>query len=120
MKNKIPVVVIMVSAFAFISMQDKLVGHWMTKGQNNSKVFLDFSEDHSFKVTVDGHIENEGKYELKEDVFTMYDKGCGMNVPGKYKLTFYTSDSVSFSVLQDSCKDRVGEVNGGIITRVKN
>ncbi|MBS1934784.1 MAG: hypothetical protein JST96_12360, partial [Bacteroidetes bacterium] len=71
-------------------------------------------------VLVDGHVENEGKYELNGDVFTMYDKGCGMNVPGKYKLTFYTPDSVSFSVLQDSCKERIGEVNGGVITRLQN
>ncbi len=109
-----------VAAFAFVNTEHQLTGHWMTKGQNNSKVYLDFNSDKTFKVTVDGRTENEGNYEFAKDIFTMYDKSCGINVPGKYKLTFYTPDSASFSLLQDSCKDRAGEVNGGIITRIKN
>ena len=49
----------------------------------------------------------------------MYDKNCTINVCGKYKITFYTKDSASFALIEDSCKDRAGEVNGGAIIRVK-
>jgi hypothetical protein len=49
----------------------------------------------------------------------MYDDNCGMQVAGKYKLNFYTEDSLSFSLIEDSCTERAGEVNGGVIKRIK-
>jgi hypothetical protein len=96
-----------------------IVGNWVSNGQNNSKVLLAFKENGDFKVTVDGATENEGTYRFYRDTFVMYDNNCGMLVPGKYKITFFTPDSAAFSVISDSCKDRSGEINGGVIKRVK-
>jgi hypothetical protein len=104
--------------FAFVSFDHNLVGHWVSYGAGNSKAFLDFNKDGTFKVTANGQTENEGKYKFYNDTFSMYDNNCGMNVCGKYKITFYNKDSASFAVIEDSCKDRAEEVNGGIIKRV--
>jgi|SRR5450432_2258984 hypothetical protein len=98
-------------------MDDKLTGHWVTIG--NQSADIDFTADGHFKVMVNGNIENEGKYTLSKDVFSMYDNNCGMQVEGKYKLTFFTSDSLSFTLIADSCINRNSEVNGGVIKRIK-
>ena len=104
--------------FAFSRMlDDKLTGHWVTTG--NQAADVDFSADGHFKVIVNGNIENEGKYTLTKDVFSMYDNNCGMQIEGRYKLTFFTSDSLSFTLIADSCINRSSEVNGGIIKRIK-
>ena len=50
----------------------------------------------------------------------MYDNNCGMNICGKYKITFYNKDSASFAVIEDSCRDRAEEVNRGTIKRLKS
>lgn len=95
-----------------------LVGHWVSYTPDNSKVLIDFNNDGTFKVTVDGQAENDGKYKLNEDTFFMYDNNCGIEKEGKYKLTFYGEDSASFSLIEDACTDRSGEVNGGTIKRL--
>lgn len=101
---------------AFYSSNNPLVGHWVTTGNDKADVY--FTPD-SFRVNVNGAIENQGKYKLNKDVFSMYDNNCGMKVEGRYKLTFFSRDSVSFSMISDSCSDRSKEVNGGTIMRVK-
>lgn len=105
--------------FSFISFPHTLIGTWMTKGQDNSIVLLKFDSSGSFKVTVGNTVENQGHYSFNEDTFTMYDANCGSSFVGKYKLTFFTEDSASFTLIDDSCKDRAGEVDGGRIKRVK-
>lgn len=104
---------------AFTVADHSIVGHWVSKGPDNSKIYLDFNPDNTFKVTVDGRMENAGNYQFMNDTFYMYDKNCGLNVVGKYKINFVNEDSASFKLIQDSCSDRAGEVNGGIIKRLK-
>ena len=95
----------------------RIAGHWISKGPNDSTVYLDFSNDGKFKVSVGTHVENQGRFTFENNVFSMADSNCGTNVVGTYKLTFYTADSVGFSLIADSCKDRAGEINGGRIKR---
>jgi hypothetical protein len=95
-----------------------LVGTWLSAGTGSSKVLLEFKSTGTFRVTVDSSVENEGRYEFVNDTFTMYDKGCGSAVPGKYRINFITADSAVFLLLSDSCKDRAAEVNGGRIRRI--
>jgi hypothetical protein len=113
---------VLFSAFAlcaFVVLDHNLVGHWVTYTPDNAKVLVDFNEDGTFKVSVDGNTENEGKYKLNQDTFFMYDENCGIEMPGKYKLTFYGEDSVSFSLIEDACLGRAQDVNGGSIKRLK-
>jgi len=105
--------------FSFITADHNIVGHWITYTPDNSPVYVDFNSDGTFKVTVDGQIENQGNYRLSNDTFSMYDNNCGIQLAGKYKLNFYTEDSLSFSLIEDSCTERVGEVNGGVIKRIQ-
>jgi len=96
-----------------------LVGHWLAGGPDNGKVWVDFSADGAFKVYTATSTENEGRYVLNADTISLYDKNCGMSVAGRYLLKFYGEDSVSFSVVNDPCKDRSDEVNGGRMRRMR-
>ena len=103
---------------SFATFPHTLVGTWISKGPNNSNVVLNFGPGGDFKVTVGNEIENQGRYVFKSDTFSMYDNNCGTSVEGKYKITFYTADSASFALINDPCKSRAEEVNGGHIKRV--
>jgi len=118
MKKTILLFAPVTALMAFTLFPHNLVGIW-TSGNGNSKVILDFHADGKFNVTVDGALENQGTYSFKQDTFTMYDANCGKDIPGKYKVTFFTPDSVVFTLIVDSCKDRSGEIDGGRIRRIK-
>ena len=105
---------------SFTAFPHTLEGTWISKGPNNTRVLLDFKSNGDFKVTVGKEIENEGRYVFQRDTFRMYDNNCGTNVEGKYKITFYTPDSASFTLINDPCKSRADEVDGGQIKRVKD
>jgi hypothetical protein len=94
-----------------------ITGRWIAAGPNNTKLFIDFDKDSSFRVYTRTSTENSGSYHTSSDTIYMYDKNCGMQVPGKYLLHFYGADSVSFSLLQDSCGERAQEVNGARMKR---
>lgn len=94
-----------------------LVGTWMSAGTGSAKVLLEFKSTGAFRVTVDSNVENEGRYEFRNDTFTMYDNHCGLTAPGKYRINFITADSAVFLLINDPCKDRAAEVNGGRIKR---
>ena len=97
-----------------------LAGHWISNdGAPGSKILVDFNVDGTFRVSVNGQTENEGSYKQDNDTLYMYDANCGIQTAGKYKLNFYTEDSVSFELIQDSCATRIQEVNGGTIARLR-
>ena len=96
-----------------------IVGHWLAGGPDNGKVWVDFNADGRFKVYTATSTENEGRYVMNADTISLFDNNCGMSMAGRYLLKFYGEDSVSFTVVNDSCKDRSGEVNGGRMRRIK-
>jgi hypothetical protein len=113
--------------FAFVSilalpvplLAPSIVGHWFAAGPDNGKVWVDFNADGGFKVYTATSTENQGRYVVNADTISLYDNNCGMSTTGRYLLKFYGEDSVSFSVVNDPCKDRSGEVNGGRLKRIR-
>jgi hypothetical protein len=106
---------------SFKTFDHSIVGHWVSQdGAPGSKILVDFNNDGTFKVTVNDETENAGSYKFNNDTFYMYDNNCGIQTAGKYKLIFYTEDSLSFKLIQDSCSERIQEVDGGTIVRLKN
>jgi hypothetical protein len=110
----------MIVLCSFKTFDHSLVGHWISHdGAPGSKILVDFNSDGTFKVTVDGQTENEGNYKFYNDTFSMYDSNCGMQTEGRYKVTFYNEDSLSFKLIEDSCTNRIQEVDGGVIVRLR-
>ena len=109
----------MIMLCSFRTSDHSIIGHWISRdGAPGSKILVDFNNDGTFKVTVDGQIENEGNYKFYNDTFSMFDSNCGIQTEGKYKITFYTEDSLSFKLIQDPCTNRIQEVDGGVIARL--
>ena len=114
-----PVSIAMLMIATFFLSKHHLVGHWITNGANNSKVYIDFNGDGTFKVSTKDRVENQGRYKFYDDTISITDKNCGEKIQGIYKITFHTDDSASFKVVNDPCLERAGEINGGIIVRLK-
>ena len=104
---------------AFISPQNNIIGHWQVVVPDTTKIYVDFNRDGTFKNFLSsGAVVFEGKYKLSNDTFSIYDKGCGMSYPGKYKLTFPDANSIYFAVIEDSCKGRREDINASTLKRV--
>src|SRR5436853_7931533 len=83
----------MILLCSFKTSDHSLVGHWVSHdGAPDAEVLVDFNNDGTFKVTVNGETENAGNYKLNNDTFYMYDNHCGIQTAGQYKVTFYTED----------------------------
>jgi hypothetical protein len=70
---------------------------------------VNFKADSTYDVGLtNGNIGEQGKYYLKNSLFFIRNLKdvCGKMYWGKYKLTFYGSDSVHFSLVEDSCTER--------------
>jgi hypothetical protein len=96
-----------------------IVGHWLAAGPDKGAVWVDFGADGAFKVYTATSTENQGRYTIDRDTISLFDNNCGMQTAGRYQLKFVGEDSVSFSVVDDPCKDRSGEVNGGRLKRIR-
>src|SRR5574337_209797 len=111
----------MIASFAFIPPKHNIVGRWVSHDKNGSvDSYVVFKTDGSFVHTSPkGKLLHQGKYKLNDDIFSIYDKTCGVGYWGRYKSNSYAADSVSFAVIEDSCSGREHDVNGGGLRRVK-
>ena len=120
MKKMLASICIALVLCAFSFFDHTIIGHWVSNdGAPGSKILVDFNEDSTFKVTVNNEVENEGRYKFYNDTFCMYDNKCGMQTAGIYKVNFFTADSLSFRLISDSCTNRISEMNGGVISRLR-
>jgi antitoxin component YwqK of YwqJK toxin-antitoxin module len=104
---------------AFITPKNNIIGRWQIVVPDTSKLYVDFNRDGTFKNFLsNGTVIFEGKYKLSNDTFSIYDKGCAMDYPGKYKVTFSGENSIYFAVIEDSCKGRREDINGSTLKRV--
>jgi hypothetical protein len=110
--------VILVS-LGFVHPQKSIVGRWQVVVPDTTKIYVDLNSDGTFKNFLSGgQVVFQGKYTFKGDVFSIFDKGCNMNYPGKYKVTFTDANSIYFAVIEDSCSGRRGDVDKSTLKRV--
>ncbi len=117
MKQSIKVfaVFFLIIAFAFIPPQHDIVGRWITYNTDGSIAYVDFNKDGTFKVTSpEGKLFHHGNFKFNDDVFSVNDKeGCGDTYWGSYKFTFFSEDSLTVSVIEDSCTGRREDITTG-------
>ena len=109
-------------AFAFILPKHSIVGHWSSNNPDGSKMYVDFKSDGTFDTHYEGKLNHYGNYTFKDPLFSINDKedeGCGAGYWGKYNLTFVGQYSVTFTVVEDTCSGRSGQVNGSGLRREK-
>ena len=118
MKQSIRVFAILfvATAFAFRPPRHNIVGHWKIFVPDGINVheYVELKKDGSYNVYVDGKIEERGFYNVKNSVFSIQNAKpvCGDGYWGKYKIDFYGSDSIHFTLIEDSCSNRRMDIVG--------
>jgi len=103
--------------FAFIPPRHSLIGRWSILNLDGTPggEILDFKGDSTYTVALPGgQIGERGYYLLKDSVFSIKNikNVCGKGYWGKYNLTFYGSDSVHFTLIEDTCSERRMDIVG--------
>ena len=116
---KVLVVILLITAFAFMQPGNKLIGRWIIYAPDgtNSHEYVEFKIDGTYNVVLpNGEIGESGNYKLNHSVFSIKNSKahvCGNDYWGSYKLTFHGRDSVSFVLTADSCTSRREDIVGG-------
>ena len=100
-------------AAAFHAPSNPLVGRWQRKLANGTVLLANFRPDGSYDAFVNGKAFANGNYTLQQDAFTLSDGQCDLRYAGTYTLGFYSgTDSIRFTVVQDTCRDRRRAIDG--------
>jgi len=102
-------------AFPFIPPKHNIVGRWFTYTSDGSKFYIDLKSDGTFQNYYKEKLVHYGNYTFKDPVVLINDKeddSCGSGYWGKYNVTFFGKDSLSFVAIEDSCAGRKEGVNG--------
>jgi hypothetical protein len=108
---------VIVIILAFIPAKYSLNGKWSILNLDGTLTgeYVNFKEDSTYTVSLpNGQIGEKGNYSLKDSIFSIKNVKdvCGKNYWGKYNLTFYGSDSVHFTLIEDSCTARRMDIVG--------
>ncbi|HTD95083.1 MAG TPA: hypothetical protein VK644_14760 [Chitinophagaceae bacterium] len=118
--KRIMIFSIVVSALAFTTTRDKLIGRWQTKPSVNGNVTgIVIKADSSFEGFVNKKPFTSGHYTVADSLFSFVDNGCD----GKravYKLIFFSNDdSLRFEPVTDSCVERKRGMSQLVMGRIR-
>ena len=115
----------LLASIAFLPPKHNIVGHWkifVPEGVNVQE-YVDLRKDGTYNVYVNDKAEERGFYTLKDSVFSIKNAKpvCGDGYWGKYKIEFYGSDSLHFTLIEDTCNDRRMDIVGfnPVLRRIK-
>ena len=113
---KLSTLLSLVIATAFIPPKHNIVGRWkiFVPENMNVKEYVELKKDGTYNVYVDDQIGERGSYKLKGSVFSIKNAKpvCGDNYWGKYKIDFYGTDSIHFTLVEDTCSNRRMDIVG--------
>jgi hypothetical protein len=105
---------------AALAPANPLVGRWQKKFPNGDVLLASFRPDGTYDLFVNSKAFVSGQYTLKQDDFAVSDGHCNLTYFGTYKVRFYSgSDSLRFTLVQDSCRSRRQGTSGLVLGRVK-
>jgi len=119
-KALFPGLILLTLTAGFTAPSNSLVGRWQLKFSNGDVLLTSFRPDGTFDAFVNGKAFANGKYAVKQDVFTIRDGQCNLNYAGTYALRFSSgTDSVHFTTMQDTCRGRRRTIGGYTLGRMK-
>jgi len=114
----LPLCAVITTALAFAG--HSLVGRWKAKFGNGPKGHVVFRSNGTFEATFSGETwKVGGKYKMDGSSFTTTDSSCGLGYWGKYRMDWYSDDSVRTTVVEDTCSGRRANADGAVLVRAK-
>lgn len=95
---------VILSSFA-IDPPSPMVGRWQQQ-LNGVTLLFNFRSDGSYDGFVNGKSYVTGRYYVRQDTIGVADGKCNPIYFGTYKLQFLVPDSVRFTAILDTCRDR--------------
>ncbi|MBC3785648.1 hypothetical protein [Spirosoma utsteinense] len=119
----IPVGLLIILALSSLSMDpaNPLVGRWQQQ-INGVTLLFNFRPDGTYDGFVNGKSYLTGRYYVHQDTIGVTDGKCDPTYFGTYRLQFLVPDSVRFTAILDTCRDRretVPTLALGRVTTVK-
>ena len=106
---------ILLTIVSFISAEDPILGRWQrlqkTPDGNIDLMFV-FRADSTYDGIVNGKAFINGRYFIKNDTMSIADNSCNVAYYGTYKLKYFAKDSLLFTAISDTCKQRYEGANG--------
>jgi hypothetical protein len=106
---------VLLTIVSFISAQDPIVGRWQRiqkSPDGDINLIFVFRADSTYDGIVNGKAFTTGRYFIKNDTISVSDNGCDLAYYGTYKLKYYAQDSLLFTAISDTCKERYQGANG--------
>ncbi|HEX4852004.1 MAG TPA: hypothetical protein VFV08_14415 [Puia sp.] len=115
------IILILSTAYAFVSAKKNLVGHWLVKYNNGQSIKIEFRKNGTFETYLPAEkFTVGGKYKLEEDILSLNDTACDPNYWGKYNEKFFTDDSIYSTVIEDTCIGRKRAADQATLIRLKD
>ncbi|AUD02092.1 hypothetical protein [Spirosoma pollinicola] len=95
-----------------------LTGRWQQKFPAGRKALAVFRADSTLDFFVNGKAFGSGRYYVRQDTLGLSYASCNGAYTGTYQLSFFARDSVRFSVLEDTCRERRLGMDGVTMGRV--
>lgn len=88
-----------------IDPQNLMVGRWQQQ-LNGVTLLVNFRPNGSYDGFVNGKSYVTGRYFVRQDTIGLTDGKCNPTYFGTYRLQFVVPDSVRFTAILDTCRDR--------------
>ncbi|HXD77145.1 MAG TPA: hypothetical protein VN616_05020 [Puia sp.] len=97
-----------------------LVGSWKAAYGNGVGGRVVFRNNGTLLATFNGQTwKVGGQYKVNGSNLSISDSTCGFNYWGRYKMNWYSNDSVNVVVVEDTCTGRRMNADGSVLVRLK-
>lgn len=88
------------------------VGRWERTLPNGGAWIWTIRANGTFSVSSKGKAFVNGHYRIQNGIYEVNDANCNEAYRGRYRFAFFASDSLKFTIIEDTCRTRRGGMNG--------
>lgn len=115
-------IIVLSITFSFTLPDNQILGRW-NKIQKTPEGQIDlmfvFRADSTYDGIVNGKAFINGKYFIKNDTMSISDNSCNLAYYGTYRLKYYAKDSLLFTAISDTCKQRYQGAHGLVLNKMQ-
>ncbi|SFE06912.1 hypothetical protein [Spirosoma endophyticum] len=102
----------------FSLLPNPMIGRWQQEFSDGRRALAVFRADSTLDFFVNWKASGRGRYYVQQDTLGLSYASCNGAYTGTYRLSFFAHDSVQFSVLEDTCRERRLGMDGVTMGRV--